>query len=97
MHAHPSPRSGPCPRYRVSHPLQAALSRAVWFFRTAVSGLLQTQTEESQICPAPARLVCAGTPSRRFRGDVRGMAHATVLVEATLQRLAGAAEVGIHR
>src|ERR1044072_298144 len=97
MHADSSSRGGTCARHRLSSALQTSLARALRIVRQTVSGFLQTETEKPALRAPPADLVCAGPSSRGLCGDVCSLAHAAFALAASLQRLAGAAEVGVHR
>ena len=53
-------------------------------FALALSGFLQTKTEEPQLRAASARLVCPGTSRGRLCGDVCGLAYAALALAAAI-------------
>ena len=57
---------------------KAALARTLRFLRSTLSRFLQAQTQEPQLCFAPARVVCAGTSRRRLCRNVCRLADARV-------------------
>src|SRR5947208_12473366 len=70
-------------------------------FRTDVArgdaGYLPAAAVQSQLRCASRRLVCAEPSGRRFRGDVRGLAHAGTRLAQALRGLEGAAKTRIRR
>src|SRR6266513_5977245 len=61
------------------------------------AGYLPAAPVQSQLRRASRRLVCAEPSGRRFRGDLRGLAHSGARLAQTLRGLEGAAKTRIRR
>ena len=65
--------------------------------RRGNAGFLSAAPVQPQLRRASRRLVCAEPSGRRFRGDVRGLAHARARLAQALRWLEGAAKTRIRR
>ena len=92
-------------RHETGHVVQVAYQlhrrrrwqRAVRPFVHPLSGLLPAEPGQPALRPASAALVRPESPGRRFRRDVRGLAHAALELAPALRGMAGAQEARICR
>src|SRR5947208_12605020 len=61
------------------------------------AGYLSAAPVQPQLRRASRRLVCAESSGRRFRGDIRGLAHSGARLAQTLRWLESAAKTRIRR